>query len=146
MEIGFTLDTRFTKSPKPAAPNPAIAFRLNFGHYGRGVGDPGSFGDQPCYPFEAMSMLACPCGETISDNTDNLPYKGHLFSDTGFFGLFESLSRDIASYMAPRLSGTERQWLAEYFGTDTPMSDEELTHTIIARRLIHTPRLPGRFI
>ena len=86
-----------------------------------------------------MSKLACPCGEIIPDNTDNLPYKGHLFADTGFFALFESISRDIASFMAARLSGTERQWLGDYFGNDSPMSDEDLAHTIIARYLIHAP-------
>ncbi len=86
-----------------------------------------------------MSKLACPCGEIICDNTDHLPYKGHLFADTEFFGLFESVSKDIAGFMAARLSGTERKWLAEYFGNETPMSDEDLAHTIIARYLIHAP-------
>jgi hypothetical protein len=86
-----------------------------------------------------MSKLACPCGEVICDNTDNLPYKGYLFADTEFLGLFEPISRDIAGFIASRLAGTERKWLADYFGSDMSMDDEELVHTIIARYLIHPP-------
>ncbi len=88
-----------------------------------------------------MSKLACPCGEIICDNTDNLSYKGYLFADTEFFDLFNPISRDIAHFITARLGGTERQWLADYFGHDIAMTDEDLVHTIIARNLIHPPML-----
>ena len=86
-----------------------------------------------------MSKLACPCGEIICDNTDHLPYKGFLFADAEFFDLFEPISRDIAGFIAARLAGTEHQWLRDYFGNESAMTDEDLVHTIIGRYLIHPP-------
>ncbi|HWY75389.1 MAG TPA: hypothetical protein VN281_07220 [Verrucomicrobiae bacterium] len=86
-----------------------------------------------------MSKLGCQCGEVICDNTDDLPYKGYLFADDEFFSLFEPISRDVASYIAARLAGTERKWLEDYFGSDAEKSDVDLVHTIVARYLIHPP-------
>jgi hypothetical protein len=56
---------------------------------------------------------------------------------TEFFDLFETISRDVAAFFAAKLDGTERQWLLDYFGSDSdPENDEDLVHTIIARHMI----------
>ena len=85
-----------------------------------------------------MSKLQCICGELIRDNTDQLPYKGYVFTDIEFFGLFEKMSKDIAGFIQARLDGHEERWLAEYFKGESKMTDEDLVHTIIARHLIHS--------
>lgn len=83
-----------------------------------------------------MSKLWCPCGETICDQTDNLPYKGLLYADPEFLELLHRISRDIAAFIAARVAGTEHQWLRNYFGGETEMADQEMAHTIIWRHLI----------
>jgi hypothetical protein len=39
--------------------------------------------------------IACVCGATIRDNTDNLPWKGHLIPDQEWFGVFDAIDRII---------------------------------------------------
>lgn len=40
--------------------------------------------------------LQCPCGEFICDNTDEIPYKGHVFADQDFFTILESIELCIS--------------------------------------------------
>ena len=86
-----------------------------------------------------MSMLGCPCGNVIRDNTDYLPFKGHAFTDIEFFPLFEAISKDVAGFIQARLDGREEKWYMDYFKSDSPFTedDEGLVHTILARYLIH---------
>jgi hypothetical protein len=89
--------------------------------------------------FYRMSKFKCACGEVIYDQTDHLPYKGHLFADVDYFEIFNRISTDLAGYTQARKAGTERPWLTDYFGVehakDTAINDEDLIFTIIARQL-----------
>lgn len=47
-----------------------------------------------------MSKLFCPCGAVISDNTDNLPYKGWLIADSDIHQLVGSAGKKIFSELS----------------------------------------------
>ena len=88
-----------------------------------------------------MSKFKCVCGEVIYDQTDHLPYKGHLFTDEEYFEVFDRISADIANFMQARQAGNECQWLTDYFGIEHKQveqnvkSDASLIFTMIARQL-----------
>lgn len=58
----------------------------------------------------AMKMR-CECGEIITDQTDNLPYKAHFIPDQEWFGMFDAMDRVITDVAAGRTS-TEDAHLA----------------------------------
>ncbi len=83
-----------------------------------------------------MSKLGCPCGETIRDQSDQLPYKGYLASDATYFDAFDKAAGDVASFIQARESGMERQWLSGYFGSQYPsLGPESVVHDIFTRHL-----------
>jgi hypothetical protein len=39
--------------------------------------------------------IKCPCGQNISDNTDEISYKGHVFADQDYFTILEGIESCI---------------------------------------------------
>lgn len=58
-----------------------------------------------------MSKLACPCGNTIRDNTDSLPYKASLLKDTLCESFSDWLVSELHSYVTAAEQGSIRAWL-----------------------------------
>lgn len=52
-----------------------------------------------------MSKLGCTCGHTIRDQTDNLPYKGHILKDQDIDSFFDRVTTDLAHHIREALAG-----------------------------------------
>lgn len=83
-----------------------------------------------------MSKLGCPCGHTISDTTDSLPYKGDVLPDEHHIEFFE-VADQIASYIQAARTGATSAWLKEQ-GFAKPYIDLKLSDADIVNDLIHT--------
>lgn len=86
-----------------------------------------------------MSKLGCPCGYTISDNTDNLPYKGLIIRDQDYESVFDSMSEDIAAFIRALLEGKRQEWLGERYSQDYAglnLEDSEVVHDLITGYLL----------
>lgn len=63
----------------------------------------------------------CSCGHVITDQTDNLPYKGHLRPDTSKEGMIETLDHSISNLVASVEAGeTLEQLKNRYFNHNYP--------------------------
>ncbi len=60
--------------------------------------------------------LGCPCGHTISDITDEIPYKAHLVPDEDTYAPDEAFAEEIARLVEARGRGPddERTFLIDY--------------------------------
>lgn len=89
-----------------------------------------------------MSRLGCPCGETIYDTTDCLPYKGYLTPDAVYLDLFERAMKDVKAFLQARESGLERQWISSYFSSEYPsLTPEAIIDDIYTRHLFPAHRI-----
>lgn len=91
-----------------------------------------------------MSKLGCACGHVIPDQTDNLPYKGHLLPDLYHDEFFDWMADQAASYVAAARSGQTEAWLMERgYGqdyVDLKLSDAEVLHDRIHTRFLSLKR------
>jgi hypothetical protein len=60
-----------------------------------------------------MSKLGCKCGHIIRDQTDNIPYKGHVLLDIRHATFFDWLVEETQSYVEAAQAGRVKQWLLE---------------------------------
>jgi hypothetical protein len=60
-----------------------------------------------------MSKLSCECGHIIRDQTDNIPYKGHVLPDVRWATFFNWLGDETQSYAEAAQAGRVGQWLLE---------------------------------
>jgi hypothetical protein len=60
-----------------------------------------------------MSKLGCECGHVIRDQTDNIPYKGHVLPDVKNNTFFDWLVEETQSYVEAAQAGRVEQWLLE---------------------------------
>jgi hypothetical protein len=60
-----------------------------------------------------MSNLGCKCGYIIGDQTDNIPYKGHMLPDVRTETFFVWLMEETQSYVEAAQAGRVEQWLLE---------------------------------
>jgi len=86
-----------------------------------------------------MSQLGCPCGHTISDTTDSLPYKGYVLSDVRYFPFLQWLVDETQSYVEAAQAGRVAQWfLQRGYGQDyldLKLSHGEMLHDYIHAKL-----------
>ena len=62
-----------------------------------------------------MGKLRCPCGNVLSDITDDLPYKAYIRSDQDIEQPLDEMAQTIAGLLAARERGEERQYLAQVY-------------------------------
>jgi len=74
-----------------------------------------------------MSKLGCKCGHVISDQTDNIPYKGHVLADVRYETFFVWLIEETQSYVEAAQAGRVEQWLLER-GYEQDYVDLKLSH------------------
>ncbi len=60
-----------------------------------------------------MSKMRCECGNTIFDQSDNLPYKGKIIRDQDRSGLTQYLVTQIESFIEAISLGKREKWVAE---------------------------------
>ena len=60
-----------------------------------------------------MSKLGCRCGHVIYDQTDSLPYKGYMLTDSDDTLFFDWLVEEAQSYVAAAQQGAIDQWLID---------------------------------
>ncbi len=58
-----------------------------------------------------MSRLGCPCGHTIRDNTDGLPYKASFIKNSFCESFSDWLVQEIQSYVLAAERGSISEWL-----------------------------------
>jgi hypothetical protein len=51
----------------------------------------------------------CECGETITDQTDYLPYKAHFISDQDWFGVFDAIDQIVSEVATGRMTIDDAQ-------------------------------------
>lgn len=80
-----------------------------------------------------MGKLCCPCGNALSDVTDDLPYKAYLRTDQDIEQPLDEMAQTIVGLLAARERGEEGQYLAQVYrkrgyrpeGIDLLVSDME---------------------
>lgn len=91
-----------------------------------------------------MSKLGCTCGQTIPDQTDNLPYKGHILPDLYHDEFFDWVADQTQSYIGAAREGRTGAWLTargysqDYI--DLKLSDGEVLHDLIHTRFLRFKR------
>ncbi|HEV2803278.1 MAG TPA: hypothetical protein VGW12_22650 [Pyrinomonadaceae bacterium] len=86
-----------------------------------------------------MSKLGCECGSTISDTTDNIPYKGAIIRDQDKEALYDQMASDLNAFMKAVLQDKRDEWLRHYFLPGYPVEnikDEEVFSDILFRYVI----------
>ena len=68
-----------------------------------------------------MSKLSCECGNTISDSTDNIPYKARFIRDEDYH-LKDKTLIDICSFIEAYKNGEKENWIRNYFGNDADVN------------------------
>ncbi len=87
----------------------------------------------------AMSKLGCECGGTISDTTDNIPYKGTIIRDQDQEALYDQMASDLNAFMDAILQGKREEWISRYFLPGYPVENiknEEVFSDILSRYVI----------
>lgn len=67
-----------------------------------------------------MSKFGCTCGHTIADQSDCLPYKGHLVRDFDEDALFETLLEEFDGLLKAVVAGDRERWLERHFSPVYP--------------------------
>ena len=62
-----------------------------------------------------MANIGFPCGNTISDSSDNLPYKA-WFTRSQDRGVLDMSIADIVSFMEAYKNGKKEEWIKDKFG------------------------------
>ena len=80
-----------------------------------------------------MSKLRCPCGYTIADQADDIPYKARFVRDKDW-SAYRLFSHDISAFIKAISNGQREQWIQNYFfeGYPRDISDAEVIHDIIS--------------
>jgi hypothetical protein len=85
-------------------------------------------------------QILCPCGETLSDTSDSLSYKGTVLPDAEYTAAFEAITEGMKAFSAAVAAGRREEWLTRQFGPgwpqDLPDADhlDEYVHDQIMRR------------
>lgn len=58
-----------------------------------------------------MSHLTCKCGHVIQDNTDDIPYKGHVIRDQERSKLQEGIVAVVTAFVEAASQGRRREWM-----------------------------------
>ena len=87
-----------------------------------------------------MSKLGCPCGHIISDNTDNLPYKGDILPDTHQEQFFSGVADELAAYIKAVREGQTEAWLKKTGHLGLGLSDSDIVHDWMAGRFLSLKR------
>ncbi|KVF27372.1 hypothetical protein WJ07_00850 [Burkholderia vietnamiensis] len=69
-----------------------------------------------------MSKLGCPCGNTIRDNTQGLPYKASLLKDLFCEPFTDWLVDELQSYVVAAEQGRVDAWLLDHGYSDEYLS------------------------
>jgi hypothetical protein len=69
-----------------------------------------------------MSKLGCVCGHTITDQTDNIPYKAKFIRDQDFDEYSDKYTEDVASFIDAVKEGKRDEWIKMYFSETYPMN------------------------
>ena len=91
-----------------------------------------------------MSKLGCRCGHVISDQTDNIPYKGCILPDVHSEDFFGWIADKLQSYVKAAKAGRTDVWLLEqgfrqeYL--DLNLNDGEVLHDYIDTRFVTLTR------
>ncbi len=64
-----------------------------------------------------MSKLRCPCGHTIVDQRDNIPYKASYRKDKDLES-YMSVADEIADFQKAIETGEREEWIKKYFSED----------------------------
>lgn len=62
-----------------------------------------------------MAKTRCQCGSTILDQSDNIPYKGAIIRDQDKMNLYQSLERDITSFIDAISLSRREEWIDENY-------------------------------
>src|SRR5262245_40849344 len=62
-----------------------------------------------------MSKLCWSCGHVIRDQTDNLPYKGHVLRDFDTEAVYDAVERECEALIAAVVAGDRESWLRRHF-------------------------------
>ncbi|RYE25935.1 MAG: hypothetical protein EOP51_02190 [Sphingobacteriales bacterium] len=82
--------------------------------------------------------LACLCGHTIVDQTDHLPYKGHIIADTKIAGIYEAAGM-AESFANAIKTGERANWIRDYFPNNREvieMDDAAIIHDLLICKLL----------
>lgn len=89
-----------------------------------------------------MSKIKCSCGSAVIDQTDGVPNKGAIIRDQDRAGLFQSMVRDISSFMGSASVGMREKWITEnylkYDQDDCPaleVTDAQVIEFILLTRI-----------
>jgi hypothetical protein len=70
-----------------------------------------------------MAKLECICGYMITDQTDNIPYKGYLLPSTEIDSIFNLLSNAIDTLSAASRESKRLEWIKANFSVPPYPSD-----------------------
>jgi hypothetical protein len=62
-----------------------------------------------------MSKLGCICGHSISDGTDQLPYKATFFRDFDHVAIFDRLAQEIKELVDAVVAGDRASWERRHY-------------------------------
>src|SRR5215471_18980234 len=74
-----------------------------------------------------MSKLGCPCGHTIVDQTDDLPYKGRIVVDQLDHTFGETVSTEAVLFAQALAEGQLDAWIRRHFLPGFPKDVEPST-------------------
>lgn len=87
-----------------------------------------------------MAKLGCPCGHTIVDQQDDIPYKGYLLPDKLTDKMSDKLS-DIIDGLAEAIkTGKKEEWMKTNFLVPpypTDLKASSMVHDLFTNDLIH---------
>ena len=83
-----------------------------------------------------MAKFKCECGHVISDQRDDLPYKGEVIRNKHWEEFYGNISRTVADFMAACSTGQRAQWIMSFYSApaDSPvveMDDESVVSDIL---------------
>jgi hypothetical protein len=76
-----------------------------------------------------MSKFGCTCGHTISDITDNLPYKARIREDEDTQKPVELLAEILAQFWEARQQGQETEFIRQFERAE--LRSEHFTETLV---------------
>lgn len=86
-----------------------------------------------------ISKLGCECGDTISDTTDFIPYKGAIVRDQDSERVYDGIAEDINAFINALLQGKREEWAQSYFLPGYPYAKVDnigIVADIISRHLL----------
>lgn len=85
-----------------------------------------------------MAKLGCICGHTIVDQTDNIPYKGHILPDTSIEKTWEEIANKIDTLIDSIQSNRKLEWIKQNFTVPpypTDVSDSSMIYDLLSTSL-----------